>query len=471
MKIILADSHGTVIGKEQTSPNLSLLYLASYAREKVDFKITFNYIPQSKPLKHHIDLINSFCPEIYAVSFTSFTAIETYKTIRKIKQLFPSVLVVCGGPHATFIPEEVLQISGADICVLGEGEESFLEIILHFKKGKEFLKNIYGIAFLENGVIVKTPSRKLISNINTIPFPARDLVNNKDYCGLTYSKARPNTEMVAVRGCPQRCVFCANPVFRLKNQILFRARSPENIAEEVSQLYHLGYREIYIHSDELNVHLKWAVDVCKAISQLNLKDLYFQTNLRVEPISEELVYWLKKANFWMVRVGIESTSNRVLKGIKKNTDFASTIKACKLLRKHGINVFGFMMLFNYWEQDNILQNETAEEVKKSIDDVYKLWKKGLIQYTSWAYACPVQGSEFYDIALRHNLIKENYYPSDTWNSYNFLKGVSKNEFKKLYASARMQQAIIAFLSGNFEWRNYKGILRKALHLVKNFLRI
>ncbi|NUM49784.1 MAG: B12-binding domain-containing radical SAM protein [Flavobacteriales bacterium] len=471
MRIILADSHGEVMGKEQTSPNLSLLYLASYLRGKANFKIDFKYIPQSKSLTYHFNLINRFRPDIYAVSFTSFTALTTYKTIQKIKQLFPNVLVICGGPHVTYTPEEVLKISGADICVIGEGEESFFEIILNYKNKTDFLDNINGIAYLKNGSVEKTPSRKIISDINAIPFPARDLVNNKDYCGLTYSKARPNTEMVVVRGCPQRCVFCANPVFRLKNEVLFRARSPENIVEEVKQLYQIGYREIYLHSDELNVHLKWAVEVCKAISQLNLKDLYFQTNLRVEPISEEFVYWLKKANFWMVRVGIESTSNRVLKGIKKNTDFAAIEKACKLLRKQNIKVFGFMMLFNFWEQENSLQNETTEEVKKSISDIYKLWRKGLIQYSSWAYACPVQGSEFYEIAKKYHLINDYFYPSDTWNSYDFLQGVSVKEFKKLYASARMQQAIMALFSGNYEWRNYKGITRKIIHLIKNFFRI
>jgi hypothetical protein len=124
------------------------------------------------------------------------------------------------------------------------------------------------------------------------------------------------------------------------------------------------------------------------------------------------------------------------------------------------------MLFNYWEENGELQHETLEEVRKTIKDIYSLWRRGYINYTSWAFACPVHGSELYEIALRHGLIDENYYPGDTWNSHDYLKGVTKKEFNRIYATARRQQAIMALMSGNFEWRNYKGIARKALTMFR-----
>jgi radical SAM superfamily enzyme YgiQ (UPF0313 family) len=187
--------------------------------------------------------------------------------------------------------------------------------------------------------------------------------------------------------------------------------------------------------------------------------------MRVVPMSEELASWMKKANFWLVRIGLETTSDRVLSGIKKKMSFEKTERACKLLTSHGIKVFGFTMLFNYWEEGGELQHETIDEVRKTIKDVYSLWRKGYINYTSWAFACPVHGSEFYDIALRHGMIDENYYPGDEWNTHDHLKDVSKKEFNKVYAAARRQQAIMALSSGNFEWRNYKGIARKAMTMI------
>ena len=465
MKIILADSHGPIMGKDQTSANLSLLYLGSYLKHKYQGELDLHYIPQAKSDQFHLDLIEEFKPEIYAVSFTSYSALVTYELVNKIKAKFPEVLIVCGGPHAIQSSKEILKKSKVDICVIGEGEETFYEIVCNLNTIKESRNKIKGIAFLKDGDCVKTPTRELIDDINTIPFPLRYLVNNDDFCGLTYSKARPNTEMVVTRGCPLRCVFCANPVFRLENGPLYRARSPQNIAEEAEQLYQLGYREIYIHSDELNVKLDWSIEVCKALAALGHKDLFFQCNMRVIPMSEELAYWLKQANFWLVRVGIETTSDRVLAGIKKKMSFEKTENACKMLSSQGIKVFGFMMLFNYWEENGKVQHETLEEVKKTIKDMYKLWRKGYLNYTSWAFSSPVHGSEFYDIALKHGMIDENYYPGDTWNTHDFLKNISKKEFNKVYASARRQQAIMALTSGNFEWRNYKGIARKALTML------
>lgn len=466
MKIILADSHGPVMGKDQTSANLSLLYLGSYLRQKANFSVDLKYIPQAKSDQFHLDLIRDFQPEIYAVSFTSFSALVTYELVNKIRKSFPGVFIVCGGPHAIHASKEILTKSAVDICVIGEGEDTFFEIASNFDKIHEAKVNIKGVSYLDSGIYKRTATRPLIDDINTIAFPLRDLVNDSDFCGLTYSKARPNTEMVVTRGCPLRCVFCANPVFRLENGPLYRARSPENIAQEAEELYQRGYREIYIHSDELNVKLDWSIEVCKALAALGHDDLFFQCNMRVVPMSTDLAYWMKKANFWLVRIGIETTSDRVLTGIKKKMSFAKTERACRILSAQGIKIFGFTMLFNYWEESGKVQHETLGEVKQTIKDMYKLWRKGFINYTSWQFACPVHGSEFYDIALKHGMIDENFYPGDTWNTFDHLKGVSKKDFNRVYASARRQQAIMALTSGNFEWRNYKGIMRKAMTMLR-----
>jgi len=466
MKIILADSHGTVIGKDQTSANLSLLYLGSYLEKHADFEVELIYIPQTKSIQYHLDKVAHFQPEIYAISFTSYSAAVAYELIKQIKEKFPNILVVCGGPHVTNSPFDVLNKSGADIAAIGEGEETFLEIASSYGLIHSAKMNIKGIAYLKNGHLHKTATRELINDIDAIPFPNRDLVNDADFCGLTYSKARPNTEMVVTRGCPMRCVFCANPVFRLKNGPLYRARSPKNIAEEVQELYQRGYREIYFHSDELNVQLAWSIEVCKELAALGHKDLYFQCNLRVTPMSEEFAFWLKKANFWLVRIGLETTSDRVLTGIKKKMSLEKSKNACRLLSAQGIKVFAFAMLFNYWEDKDKLQHDSLQEVQQTIKDLYSLWWKGYIHYTSWAFALPVQGSELYDIAIKHKMIDDSFYPGDEWNTFEHLSGITKKEFNQVYASARRQQAVMALKSGNIEWRNYKGLARKAMTMLR-----
>ena len=345
MHIILADNHGRVLGKDQATPNLSLLYLGSYLRSQIpDVELT--YISQTHSPDYHLNMIQKLQPMFYAVSFTSFSARTTFKLVRTIKNLFPWVKVICGGPHAMHCSEQILRESSADVCVIGEGEVTFAELV---KKASEFpkvLESIQGIAFLQDGQYRRTENRPLITDLNSVPFPARDLVDDSEFVGVSYSKGKPSTEMIITRGCPLRCVFCANPVFRLNNGPLFRSRSPQNIASEVEELYAMGYREIFLHSDELNVELGWAIDVCKALASLQHPDLYFQANLRVLPMSEEFAYWLKQANFWFVRIGMESASDRVLTGIKKKMSLANTERACELLSKQGIKIFGYFMLFN-----------------------------------------------------------------------------------------------------------------------------
>ena len=344
MHIILADNHGKVLGKDQASPNLSLLYLGSYLRSQVpDVELT--YIAQKHTPEYHQNMIRKLQPTFYAVSFTSYSARPTYKFIRTIKDLFPWLTVICGGPHAMTSSKQILQESGADVCVIGEGEVTFAELVKNRSEFPEVLKSIQGIAYMQDGQYHRTENRPLITDVNTIPFPARDLVDDSEFVGASYSKGKPNTEMIITRGCPLRCVFCANPVFRLKNGPLFRSRSPQNIAAEVKELYALGYREVFLHSDELNVDLSWSIEVCKTLADLKHPDMYFQANLRVIPMSEELAYWLKQANFWFVRIGIESASDRVLTGIKKKMSLAKTEQACDLLSKQGVKVFGYFLLF------------------------------------------------------------------------------------------------------------------------------
>lgn len=460
MRIVLADNHGPVLGKDQTSASLSLLYIAAYLK-KIRPETEFVYLPQARSPEQHLEVLQEFDPQIYAISFTSYSAPAAYELIRMVKARFPRVTVVCGGSHATPMPRDVLERSGADLCVLGEGEETFAEIVTAYDNLVQARHHIEGVAFLEDGKLVVTRTRKSIVDLDTIPFPMRELVDDRDFCGLTYSKARPNTEMVITRGCPLRCVFCANPVFRFLDGPLFRSRSPQNIAAEVETLYQRGYREIYLHSDELNVKLDWSIAVCKAITALGHRDLFFQCNMRVVPMSAELAYWMKQAGFWLVRMGIETSSRRVLQGIKKRMSWAKTVRACRLLRQQGIKVFGFTMMFNFWEENGVLKHETPEEVRKTISDIYGLWLQGLINYTSWTFAIPVPGAEFYDIAVRHGMVDTNYYPSDTWDAFKFLDGVTRKEFNSLYARARRQQALMALTAGDFEWRNYKGIFRKA----------
>lgn len=458
--IIFADVHGPVLGKDQPSANLSLLYLAGYL-QKTNPSARLKYISQKPALEYHLAAIEELGAHFYAISFTSYSAETAFEMIRAIKARFPALIVVVGGAHVMTHAESTLRKSGADICVIGEGEVTFSEIVAAYAALPAALENIDGVGFLRNGVFIKTPARALIEDIDSIPFPRRELLNQSDFVGTSYSKGSPNTEVIITRGCPLRCTFCANPVYRIEGGPLFRARSPNSIAQEVEQLYQMGYREVYFHSDELNVRLGWSIELCKALAALNHPDLYFQCNMRVVPMNEELAHWMKKANFWMVRVGIESANLRVLKGIKKRMSIEKTERACELWSRQGIKVFAFLMMFNAWEEKGRLVHETPEEVNNTIRFVYRMWFQRKLHYASWAPAVPVPGAELYDIFVRHGKIDTSYLPDDGWQAHEYLDTLSKREFTAIYRKSLRQEALMALVGGNVEWRNWRMILKNA----------
>lgn len=461
MHVILADTHGPVLGKEQSSPNLGLLYLAAYARRELP-GLTPHYIPQSKPREHHFEMVERLRPAVYALSFTSYGAQVAYTMMRDLKARFPWLTIIAGGAHVSAVPEEVLEVGGADICVIGEGELTFTELLRRHAELPSALSEIRGIAYRDGDRVRRTGSRPLIDDIDSIPFPARDLIDPNDFVGLSHRRARPNTEMVITRGCPYRCVFCANPVFRVEGGALYRERSPESIAQEVEVLYGMGYREIFLHSDELNVRHDWSVNVCKAIAALGYRDLFFQANLRVQPMSEELAHWMKQAGFWLVRFGIESGSQRVLKGIKKRMSLEQTEKACRIVSAAGIRTFGYFMMFQFWEEDGRIVWETADEVEESLRLARRLWKEGILDYTSWTFAIPVQGAEYYDIALRNGMVRAPFQPDDKWDPTPYVPGVTPERFSSLFRRARWLQGMMALRAGSFELRNWRALFNKGL---------
>lgn len=404
MKVVLADLPMAHLKGEAVteSPNLGILYIISYARDRLP-NVEFHYLEPFLNMKKHLAELEKLKPDAYGVSFTTPKKSLAFETINNVKKVLPDVLVVAGGPHPTFDPSDVFANSETDICVTGEGEETFVELLKTLREGKE-LAGVDGIAYRDKlGNVHSNPLRRLIEDINFLP--AWDIIDFRKYDGPVRKKY-PFAYVLPSRGCPCACTFCSIPVWRLKKPWV-RLRSPQNIAEEVKYLHNRGVKEIYIRCDTFNADVDWAVSVCEEIENLNLKDLYFQCNLRADKVPEKLAEKLKNINCWLVHIGIESVSNRVLKGINKMITFEETMRTLNILKKYKIKVYGFFMLYNAWEENGVLEYETTEEVRRTLSVAKQLLKDKLLTYISWSIANPIVGSKLHDIAVRHNIISEN----------------------------------------------------------------
>lgn len=168
-------------------------------------------------------------------------------------------LLVAGGPLPTVEPEEFL--SSFDIVVIGEGEQTMLELVRAVEDGTS-LMNVNGIAFKEKGKVQVTSPRSFIENLDDVPFPSRELFDNQAYKSY-YSKnfGYMTTSIITSRGCPFKCDFCSRPIFGNR----FRARTAANVAEEVEAVRRLGYERIWFADDCFTLDRKRMLNICNEL--------------------------------------------------------------------------------------------------------------------------------------------------------------------------------------------------------------
>ncbi len=472
-KILLADPPQIGNGYDLAYPNLGILYLIGYAKKLISSGILpdsfeFYYLEGFCDLNEHIRRIKTINPDFYGLSFVSLLREGAFKTIKAVKEEMPNLPILCGGVHPTLNYEEVLNESPTDYCAVGEGEVTFASFLESLTKDKEDKFAIPGIAFRKNGEIIFSGKRDFAKNLDDISFPDWDIIDFSKYRGNLYRKISPSTAILASRGCPWNCVFCSNPVWR-SGQPRVRLRSPQKIVEEVEMLYNRGIREIYIRSDELNADYKWCLNLMNELEKVKHNDLFFQCNLFLHNIDDNLAKAISLANFWLVHLGIESANQRVLDGIGKLTTVTKTYETLKSLKKYGIKIYGFFMMYQLWEEDGCLQIETSEEVDNTLKTAKNWYKEGLLDYISWQIASPYPGSKLYDIAVKHKIFKSELQVKNPWTIQMEIPGVSKREILRKRRKGMLLQARMSAAHGHFGLRSFKNILRKIKFIIKSLI--
>ena len=394
------------LGKQLFTP-LGILYLASYVRSQlpdVQIKITDGLLTgHDKCLKE----VTDFDPQVIGISCNTPTSTGAYALSGELKRLNPNVLILIGGVHATAMPEDAATRSQADLIAVGEGEVILTEVLKRYQQletiRKENYQDIPGLVFKKDDTICRTGLMPLISDLDTIPFPARDLVNLGDYTGWPVAQQAPETTIISSRGCPFYCHFCSNPVWKLQKPWL-RVRSAKNIVDEIEELVNKhGIKEYFDQCDEFNHNLRWAIEVCDEKNRRGL-DIPWKVCLRADKINERFAKALADSNCWYVHVGIETGNQETLSGIGKKISLDQVVEGCKLLKKYNIEIMGLFMFFNAWEGKSGLEYEDAEKAGNTLRFARRLIHDGLIDYISWAQATAYPGSKLWDTAVKYNLI-------------------------------------------------------------------
>jgi len=383
-----------------TSPPLGLAYLASMVRKEHEVKIIdANVLDYT--MENVRSEIENFSPDLVGITSVTPSIPQAYAVARIAKETVDCTVVI-GGPHASFLPVRTLKECGAiDAVVRGEGEKTFEKMVSALEKGRP-LAEVGGIVCRNGGRIIDSGPGEIFENVDEIPFPSQDLLplDRYQFDGQRY------TAMLSSRGCPFGCSFCASS--RLFGG-RWRGRSPENVLEEMRTVYEdYGIQNIEFVDDTFTLDRRRAESICDGIIREGW-DLKWGASSRVDTLSRQLLMKMKRAGCWLIYLGIESGSQKVLETIGKRITLDQVRRAVRMVNEAGIEVLGsFIIGF-------------PQDTEKTVKETIRFAKKLNLDYAQFSVLTPYPGTPVYDEAKEEGALL-----TEDWSGYTAIEPVMRH---------------------------------------------
>lgn len=329
--------------------------------------------------------VRAFQPEFIGIYSTTFGWPKAKKTAEDLRAVYGQGVFLCaGGPYPIAVRERCLEDGNGlfDAVVTGEGEYTVLETVERIGRGSS-LDEVQGLVFRRNGRIITNPPRPLITDLDALPFPARELLGDADRYlppPATY-KRKPVAVMMTSRGCTRHCIYCFQIDKTRKSGI--RYRSVENVVREVEHCLAQGYREIKFIDDTLAADYGRAMDLAREIKRRKLKFPWFASAC-VNQVDKPLLRAFRDAGCWAILFGAESGVQKNLNAIRKGTTLEQIRRAVKDARDAGLKV-STPFLFG-------IPGETYEEGLRTIEFALELDP----DMANFHAITPFPGTELYD---------------------------------------------------------------------------
>ncbi len=369
-------------------PPMDLAYIAATCREAAGAECRIKDYPVEGGGWSALEAeLEDFSPDIFVISTTTPTFERDMMAAEKAHRILgDSVTCIGKGAHFADHDEEALLMHPElDLAVRGESELVIAELV-----AGEDPAHVPGVSWLgTDGMVLRKPDRPPPEDLDSLPFPARDLLRNELYPDP--ETGAPLTPVLTSRGCPGRCIFC--PVFLVSGRRL-RKRSVGSIVRELeSCISDHGIRSFLFRSDTFTMDRKWVLELCSAIRGAGL-DIRWGANSRVDTFDDEMAAAMASSGCHVISFGVESGDPDILAKIGKDIALERVRSVVEACRKNGIMSLLYFIVGLPWDTRESIRR-TARFARAVRADFYEFHA-----------AYPFPGTPLYEIALRDGLFGE-----------------------------------------------------------------
>ena len=384
-------------------PSLGLGYIASVLRQNNHEVKILNCIKEELTFNSFNEYINNNKYDVYGFQMFSYDLDPVKKHLDIIKRSYPDAVTIVGGYHPSGDPNGVLKsLHHADYGFISEAEVGFPILLNELSKISPNLSEVPNLIY-RSGQQYKVNPVKLIDDLDSIPFPAWDLMNPNEYPKSphgAFAKSFPTAPIIITRGCPLKCTFCAGKSITVS----VRQRSIRNVISEIKYLkQNFGVNDFLVEDENFTLHKPLLKEFCNTVINERIGITWScPSGVRLDTLTLETLKLMENSGCHSLSVGIEFGSQRLHDITNKRLTIEGIRKKLKLFKETSLRVTGFFLL-GY-------PGETRDEMMQTI----KFAKELPIHRAQFNNFMPLPGSEIYDDLRKkgYNFNYENYFVHD-----------------------------------------------------------
>lgn len=290
--------------------------------------------------------------DVVIVLSNTVTIQEDAATLAVLKAANPKLKTIVYGNHPSYFPEDTVKKPGIDFGIQKEAEWAIRDLVNGLDQPGDAWKETPGIAFQDGGAVRVNVPYPYIQNLDDLPIPNRRQLPP----GVVYFnpviKRMPFTTMTTSRGCPSKCNYCSAPPFYGR---IYRMQTPMRVVDEMEQIQRLGYREVFFRDEVWTCNKHRTLEICDQLIQRNL-NLTWIVSTRVDTVDQESMEAMKAAGCHMLRFGVESGSEEVLKNIEKDATLDRARQAFQWAKDVGLDTHAHCMIGMPGETEATMQH-------------------------------------------------------------------------------------------------------------------